>query len=61
MVAISRAARVDLHRRLGLLGFVLACLVAILGLMAATDSLDRHSAAGEPGLGAKAFYAISHR
>ncbi len=38
--------------------FALACLVAILGLLAATDSLGRHFAAGEPGVGAKTFYAI---
>lgn len=54
------AGRVDLHRRLGQLGFALACLVVILGLLAATDSLGRHFAAGEPGVGVgvKAFYAI---
>lgn len=56
--ALVAAGRVDLHRRLGLLGFALACLVVILGLLAATDSLGRHFAAGEPGVGAKAFYAI---
>jgi hypothetical protein len=56
--SLITAGRVDLHRRLGLLGFALACLVAILGLLAATDSLARHFAAGEPGVGAKAFYAI---
>jgi len=38
--------------------FALARLVAILGLLAATDSLGRHFAAGEPGVGAKTFYAI---
>ena len=36
----------------------MACVVVILGLLAATDSLGRHFAAGEPGVGAKAFYAI---
>lgn len=35
--------------------FALACLGAILGLLAATDSLGRHFAAGEPGVGAKRF------
>ncbi len=49
---------VDLHRPLGLLGFGLACLLVIVGLLAATDSLARHFAAGEPGVGARAFYAI---
>jgi len=56
--SLVAAGRVDLHHRLGLLGFGLACLVVILGLLAATDSLARHSAAGEPGVGARAFYAI---
>src|SRR5258708_24206695 len=52
------AGRVDLHRRLGLLGFGLACLLVIVGLLAATDSLARHFAAGGSGLGARAFCAI---
>lgn len=52
------AGRVDLHRRLGLLGFGVACLVVILGLMAATDGLVRHFAPGEKGVGVKAFYAV---
>lgn len=50
--------RVDLHRRLGLLGFGLATLMVILGLMAATDMLARHVAPGERGAGVRAFYAI---
>ncbi len=56
--SLVATGRIDLHRRLGLLGFGLACLVVILGLLAATDSLARHFAAGEPGVGARAFYAI---
>ena len=56
--SLAAAGRADLHRRLGVLGFGLACLVVILGLLAATDSLGRHFAAGEPGAGARAFYAI---
>lgn len=56
--SLFAAGRIDLHRRLGLLGFVLACLVVFLGLLAATDSLARHFAAGEPGVEARAFYAI---
>jgi hypothetical protein len=38
--------RVDVHRRLGLLGFGLARLVVVVGLLAATDSLGRHFAPG---------------
>ena len=56
--SLVTAGRIDLHRRLGLLGFGLACLVVIVGLLAATDSLARHYAPGEPGVGARAFYAI---
>src|SRR5579864_3008104 len=54
-ISLVVAGRVDLHRRLGLLGFGLACLMVILGLLAATDNLVRHSGAGS---GAKAFYAV---
>src|SRR5258708_33473316 len=56
--SLVAAVRVDLPRRLGLLGFGLACLLVIVGLLAATDSLARHFAAGGSGLGARAFYAI---
>lgn len=56
--SLVAAGRVDLHRRLGLLGFGVACLMVILGLMAATDGLVRHFAPGEKGVGAKAFYAV---
>jgi hypothetical protein len=37
------AGRVDIHRRLGIAGFLLACLMVILGVLAATDSLVRES------------------
>jgi hypothetical protein len=56
--SLVSAGRVDLHRRLGLLGFGLAGVVVILGLVAATESLARNFAAGERGVGARAFYAI---
>src|SRR5260370_5568926 len=46
--SLVAAGRVDLHRRLGLLGFGLACLLVIVGLLAATDSLARHFAAADP-------------
>ncbi|HLN01282.1 MAG TPA: hypothetical protein VK335_18480 [Bryobacteraceae bacterium] len=57
-VSLVAAGRVDLHRRLGLLGFGLACLMVILGLMAGTDSLARHFAPGAPGTAERAFYAV---
>jgi hypothetical protein len=41
-----------------LFGFGLACLMVILGLMAATDSLGRQPAPGEAGAGETPFYAI---
>jgi hypothetical protein len=51
------AGRVDIHRRLGMFGFGLACAMVILGSMAATDLLRRHGAA--LGADAKTFYASS--
>jgi uncharacterized membrane protein YozB (DUF420 family) len=55
LVAVGRA---DLHRRLGLLGFGLACLMVILGLMAATDELVRKTGPGKKGLSARTFYVV---
>jgi len=46
------------HRRLELLGFGLACLMVVLGLLVATDSLGRHFAPGEAGMRTRAFYAV---
>jgi hypothetical protein len=57
--SLVAAGRVDLHRRLGLVGFALACLVVILGLLAATDSLGRHFAPGEAGIRARTFYTVT--
>ncbi len=57
--SLVAAGRVDLHGRLGLLGFALACLVVILGLLAATDSLVRHFAPGEAGMRVRAFYTVT--
>jgi hypothetical protein len=48
------AHRVDIHRRLGLFGFGLACTMPILAIMAAVDSLIRH--VDRPG--ARAFFAV---
>jgi hypothetical protein len=56
--SLVAASRVDVHRRLGLLGFGLACLVVLLGLMTATDSQVRHFAAGEAGNGVRAFFTV---
>ena len=54
--SLASAGRVDIHRRLGMVGFVLACLMVILGVLAATDSLVRE--AGPPGRDPKFFYII---
>src|ERR1035438_4332943 len=45
--SLVATGRVDLHRRLGLLGFCLACLMVILGLMVATNSMVRFFDAAE--------------
>ena len=54
--ALVSAGRVDLHRRLGILGFLLACCMVILGVLAATNSLARGFA--PPGLDPSTFYVI---
>src|SRR5260221_9577395 len=48
--ALVSAGRVDIHRRLGLAGFGLACLMVILGVMAGTNNLppDTRSPARDP-------------
>jgi hypothetical protein len=48
--------RVDLHRKLGVFGFGLACLMPIVGVLAATNRLVRNMA--PPGMDAKTFYVI---
>jgi FtsH-binding integral membrane protein len=54
-VSLVSARRVDIHRRLGLAGFLLACLMVIVGVLAAVDSLVRDSV---PGRDAKAFFIV---
>ena len=54
--SLVAAGRVDLHRRLGIAGFLLACLMIILGILAATDSLARAQA--RPGFDPLTFYII---
>jgi hypothetical protein len=48
------AHRVDIHRKLGLVGFGLACTMPVVAILAAVDSLVRH--ADRPG--ARAFFAV---
>jgi FtsH-binding integral membrane protein len=54
--SLVSAGRTDIHRRLGIAGFFLACLMVILGVLAATNSLVRNAA--PPGLDPKVFYVI---
>jgi hypothetical protein len=54
--SLVAAGRTDIHRRLGIAGFLLACLMVVLGVLAATDSLVRE--AGPAGRDPKFFYII---
>lgn len=52
------AGRVDIHRRLGLAGFGLACLMVVFGILAASNSLARGFAPPGSGFDPRTFYAI---
>jgi hypothetical protein len=52
------AGRVDIHRKLGLLGFGLACTMVVLGELAARDMLARNAAPPGFAPGPLTFYAI---
>ena len=54
--SLVSAGRVDIHRRLGIAGMLLACLMLIVGVLAATDLLVRGT--GPPGRDPKFFYII---
>src|SRR5712692_7554771 len=56
--ALVTAGRVDIHRRLGLLGFGLACLMVTLGVLAASNSLARNFSPPGSGFDPRTFYAI---
>ena len=56
--SLVAANRIDVHRRLGLAGFGLACLVPVIGVLAATNSLSRNFAPPGFPLGAQTFYVI---
>jgi hypothetical protein len=43
-ILLVSVSRVDIHRKLGIAGFCLACLMVVLGTLAATNMLAR----GEP-------------
>jgi FtsH-binding integral membrane protein len=54
--SLVSAGRTSIHRRLGIAGFLLACVMLILGVLAATDSLVR--TAGPPGRDPRTFYIV---
>ncbi len=56
--SLVSAKRIDLHRKLGLWGFGLACLMVVLGVLAATNSLSRNMVPPRFPFGAQTFYAI---
>jgi FtsH-binding integral membrane protein len=55
--SLVSAGRVDVHRKLGLAGFFLGCLMIVLGIAAATNSLARN-AHGVGADAALAFYIV---
>lgn len=59
--SLVAADRVDLHRSLGMVGFGLACLVVILGVLVATENLVRHyhHTPADDGSAGRAFYAVA--
>ena len=50
------SGRTGVHRRIGIAGFLLASLMVVVGVWAATNSLGRSG--GPPGIDAKTFYII---
>ncbi len=57
-ISLVTVGRVDIHRKLGLWGFGLACLMVVMGVLAASDSLLRGFSPPGSGLDPKTFYAI---
>jgi FtsH-binding integral membrane protein len=54
--SLAWARRMDIHKKVGLFGFVLACLMVFVGWIAATDRLVRGTA--PPGVDTYFFYII---
>jgi hypothetical protein len=55
--ALVTAGRVDIHRRLGIAGFV-ACAMVVMGVLAASNSLARAFSPPGSGFDPRTFYAI---
>jgi hypothetical protein len=53
--SLVSAGRVDIHRRLGIAGFILACAMVVVGLLAATNALVRNF---PPGRDPLAFFIV---
>jgi FtsH-binding integral membrane protein len=54
--SLASVGRVDIHRKLGVFGFLLACLMVVVGWWAATDRLVRGTA--PPGVDTYFFYIV---
>jgi hypothetical protein len=57
-ISLVTAGRIDIHRKLGLAGFGLACLMVVLGFLAATNALSRNMKPPQFPFDASTFYAI---
>jgi hypothetical protein len=58
-IGLVSKGRVDLHRRLGLWGFGLACLVIVFGVLVATENLVRNYGDRNGSIEFRAFYAVT--
>jgi hypothetical protein len=56
--SLVAAHRVDLHRRLGLLGFWLLCLLLLAGVAVTCEDLSRHLPPGSPRIGLSATQVL---
>jgi hypothetical protein len=60
-ICLVSAGLTDIHRRLGIAGFLLACLMVVLGVLVATDQFVRHAAdpiGGDPASDPRFLYII---
>ena len=58
--SLVSAGRTDVHRRLGMAGFGLACLVVVLGTLVATENLaNNYPSTPSEQANSRAFYAVA--